>query len=111
MRDFAGGAGYLNTASLGIPPANALAELAAATDDWAHGRTQAPEYDAWVDRARVAWARLRGIDAANVAIGPQVSYFMGIVARSLPAGRRGRRLRGRLHLGAVAVPGPRRPRT
>jgi selenocysteine lyase/cysteine desulfurase len=86
MGDFAAGAGYLNTASIGIPPASALVELAALTDDWAHGRTQAPEYDAWVDRSRVAWARLRGVDPESVAIGPQVSYFMGIVARALPAG-------------------------
>jgi selenocysteine lyase/cysteine desulfurase len=86
MGDFAAGSGYLNTASLGIPPAAAVAELAAVTDDWVHGRTQAPDYDAWVDRSRVAWARLRGVDPAYVAIGPQVSYFMGVVARSLPAG-------------------------
>ena len=54
--DFAGGPGYLNTASIGIPPTVTVETLAAATEEWATGRAEAPDYDAWVDRSRAAWA-------------------------------------------------------
>ena len=38
--------------------------------------------------ARESWARLHGVAEADVAIGPQVSPFVGIVAASLEPGSR-----------------------
>ena len=84
--DFPHAAGYLNTASIGMPPAAVAGAMHAAVDDWAAGRTLAPDYDEPVGRARRTWARIHGADPALVAIGPQVSYFVGLVAQSLPAG-------------------------
>ena len=84
--DFPGATGYLNTASVGLPPTSVADAMHAAVDDWVMGRATAPGYDVYVQRSRDAWARLHGVDPAHVAIGPQVSYFAGLVARSLPAG-------------------------
>ena len=84
--DFPGAPGYLNTASMGLPPRGAAAAVKSAVDEWAAGRAQAPDYDEHVERSRSAWARLHRVDPATVAIGPQVSYFAGLVAAALPAG-------------------------
>jgi selenocysteine lyase/cysteine desulfurase len=84
--DFPGAAGYLNTASIGMPPAPAIKAMQAAVGEWATGRATAPGYDVYVARSREVWARLHGVDPALVAIGPQVSYFAGLVAQALPAG-------------------------
>jgi selenocysteine lyase/cysteine desulfurase len=87
--DFSEGArGFLNTASVGVPPRVAVEAMRDALGDWAAGRVQPPEYDPWVERGRAAFARLHGADAGRVAIGPQVSYFVGQVAAGLPAGAR-----------------------
>jgi selenocysteine lyase/cysteine desulfurase len=84
--DFPGARGYLNTASIGLPPAAAVDALRAALDEWVAGVATAPGYDPVVARCRDAWARIHAVDAAHVAIGPQVSYFTGLVAASLPRG-------------------------
>jgi selenocysteine lyase/cysteine desulfurase len=84
--DFAGGRGYLNTTSIGIPPQLAVRALYSITDEWALAKTDAPDYDVWVERSRATWARLVNAPLERVAIGPQVSYFTGIVAASLPPG-------------------------
>jgi selenocysteine lyase/cysteine desulfurase len=84
--DFRSAAGYLNTASMGLPPTVAADAMRAAVDDWAAGRALAPDYDEPVGRARHAWARLHAADPSLVATGPQVSYFVGLIAQSLPAG-------------------------
>ncbi|MEA2480569.1 MAG: hypothetical protein QOJ07_2491 [Thermoleophilaceae bacterium] len=85
-RDFDGGPGFLNTASVGIPPRRAAEALAEATAEWARGRVQPPSYDDPVARSRAAFARLHGVEPGDVAIGPQVSYFVGLVASALPPG-------------------------
>jgi selenocysteine lyase/cysteine desulfurase len=79
---------YLNTASYGLPPRPAWDALQAALSDWRHGRTS---WEGWADSAdgaRVAFARLVGVDAADVAISGTVSQFVGLVAASLPPGSR-----------------------
>jgi selenocysteine lyase/cysteine desulfurase len=86
VSDFAAAPGYLNTASIGIPPASAVAALERAVADWSRGLTQPPEYDPFVQRSREAFARMAGVPAAWVAVSPQVSYFVGLVADALPAG-------------------------
>jgi selenocysteine lyase/cysteine desulfurase len=76
--------GYLNTASIGIPPASAADALADAVDRWRRGAARPPDYDAHVETARAGWAGLVGVEAARVAIGASVSQLVGLVAASLP---------------------------
>src|SRR4051812_43857119 len=78
--------GYLNTASIGIPPRAAVAALQAAVDDWAAGRVRPPDYDPFVDAARATFARLVGVGSGDVAVGTQVSTFTAMVAASLKPG-------------------------
>jgi selenocysteine lyase/cysteine desulfurase len=81
---FPGARGYLDTATIGLPPTGTLDAMHAALDDWRAGRASAPGYDAWVDRGRAAFARLAGVPETTVAVGSQVSAFAGVVAASLP---------------------------
>src|SRR3954471_7050034 len=78
--------GYMNTASIGVPPRDAVEALQQATADWAAGRVQPPEYDPFVDEARATFARLVGVGSGDVAVGTQVSAFTSTVAASLGAG-------------------------
>ena len=78
--------GYLNTASVGAPPRAARRELEEALAAWARGEAEAPGYDAWVRRAREAFARLVSVPAAWVATGAQVSPFVATVARAVRRG-------------------------
>ncbi|HEY5143531.1 MAG TPA: aminotransferase class V-fold PLP-dependent enzyme [Solirubrobacteraceae bacterium] len=83
---FPSAAGYLDTSTLGLPPARAVDALRAAIDLWQAGRATAPGYDAAVERSRELFAGLVGVPAAWVATGGQVASFVGLVAASLPAG-------------------------
>ncbi|MGY2067392.1 aminotransferase class V-fold PLP-dependent enzyme [Blastococcus sp. SYSU DS0619] len=85
-REFDVAGSYLDTASLGLPPHRSLTALHAALDQWAAGRSRAPDFDRDVDAARVAYAALVGVPPGSVAVGSQVSVFAGLVAASLPAG-------------------------
>jgi selenocysteine lyase/cysteine desulfurase len=67
--------GYLNTASVGVPPTVALQALRDEVDQWGAGRRQAPEYDVPIQQARETFARLMSVDPGDVAIGPQLSTF------------------------------------
>jgi selenocysteine lyase/cysteine desulfurase len=79
---------YLNTASYGLPPRPSHEAMQAAADEWRHGRTGFDGWDESVGIARASFARLHGVAAADVAIGPQASPFAGLVAASLPRGAR-----------------------
>jgi selenocysteine lyase/cysteine desulfurase len=76
--------GYLNTASIGAPPRGACVELREELSRWAEGRAEPPDYDAWVARARSAFARMVAVPVEHVAIGSSVSVFAGLVVASLP---------------------------
>src|SRR4051812_12776585 len=65
--------GYLNTASIGVPPRVAVEALQSEIGLWAAGQRQAPDYDEPVQLAREAFARLTRVDSQDVAIGPQLS--------------------------------------
>jgi selenocysteine lyase/cysteine desulfurase len=78
-------AGYLNTASIGVPPVSAADVLADAVVRWRRGAARPPDFDEHVATARAAWARLVGLDVANVATGASVSQLVALVAASLPA--------------------------
>lgn len=79
---------YLNTASVGVPPADAADAVAGAVTGWRTGASRPPDFDAPVAAARAAWARLAGVPADRVAIGATVSGLVALVAAGLPAGSR-----------------------
>ena len=85
---FPGARGYLNSASIGLPPADAANELRRAIDAWQNGTASAPGYDRCIDEARVSFADLVGVSPDSVAIGSQVSALIGMVAAGLPPGSR-----------------------
>src|SRR5680860_791701 len=78
--------GYLNAASLGLPPRAVTAAMTEAVAAWTAGRGCPVEYDASVNESRELYARLVGVPAGHVAVGSQVSVFAGLVAASLPDG-------------------------
>lgn len=80
--------GYLNTASFGLPPRPTWHDLQAAQASWRAGTISWEVWDGAVERARHSFARLVGAEAANVAIGGQVSPLVGLIAAALPDGAR-----------------------
>jgi len=80
--------GYLNTASIGVPPSGAADALAAAVDDWRRGAARPPDFDPPVSAGRAAFAELVGVPEERVAIGASVSALVGLIAAALPAGAR-----------------------
>lgn len=77
---------YLATATCGLPPRVTSERMSAVLDDWRRGAVDAAGFDAVIARAREAYASLAGVGSASVAIGHQVSPFVGLIAASLPAG-------------------------
>jgi len=80
--------GWLNTASYGLPPTPAWDAMQAALADWRVGRTSWEVWDGSTERAREAFARLIGVDSADVTIGAQVSQVLAPVAAAVPDGAR-----------------------
>jgi len=80
--------GYLNTASIGIPPAPVADAVTAAVRGWRTGRGRPPEFDEPTARARRGFADLVGVPPAWVAIGGAVSALVGLLAASVPDGTR-----------------------
>ena len=80
---FPGAPGYLNSASIGLPPASAIAAMQEALAQWQAGRARAPAYDEPVAEARRLFAQLVGVPASWVAIGSQVSALVSLVATAL----------------------------
>lgn len=78
--------GWLNTASYGLPPQPAWEAMQAAQDDWRIGRTSWEGWDESTQRARRTFARLVGVDDADVAVGAQVSQLLAPVAAAVPDG-------------------------
>lgn len=78
--------GYLNTASLGVPPRVAVDAMDVVLAGWRRGRLEPPDFDNHVTRARTAWAALTGVDVGRVAVGATVSGLVGLVAASLADG-------------------------
>jgi len=76
--------GYFNTASYGLPPRPAFETLQAVLADWRAGHTSWEPWDDYVAGSRAAFARLVGVDAADVAVGATVSEQLGLVAAALP---------------------------
>ncbi|MDN5860466.1 MAG: aminotransferase class V-fold PLP-dependent enzyme [Pseudonocardia sp.] len=80
--------GYLNTASIGIPPVRVAEAVAAAVADWRRGCADPPQFDPAIASARAGFAALAGVPPERVAIGAAVSGLVGLIAASLRAGTR-----------------------
>jgi selenocysteine lyase/cysteine desulfurase len=78
--------GYLNAASMGLPPREGVDAMTSAIGQWQRGQASPATYDAAVAEARSLYAGLVGVGAARVAVGSQVSVVAGTVASSLPDG-------------------------
>jgi len=79
---------YLNTASYGLPPRPAWDALQNALEDWHGGKTSWEHWGIPGEEARASFARLVGVPVESVAIGPNVSTLVGLVAASIPDGSR-----------------------
>ena len=89
LRDeFAPDPGYLNSASLGVPPLRTVAAVQEVLEQWRRGQLSPPYFDGHVDRSRQAWARLTGVDPSYVATSSTVSQLVGLIAAALPDGAR-----------------------
>jgi len=86
--DFAVPTGYLNTPSIGIPPAHVADAVEDAVSHWRRGAAAPPDFDRYVAVAREAFARLVGVPGDTVAIGASVSQLVGNVAAGTPDGTR-----------------------
>ncbi|MEY9968235.1 selenocysteine lyase/cysteine desulfurase [Streptacidiphilus sp. MAP12-16] len=84
--EFAPDTSYLNTASMGLPPARTRSAMEADLAAWAAGRSDPVGYDVPVGASRASFARLVGARTENVAIGGAVSGLVGLIAASLPGG-------------------------
>lgn len=80
--------GYLNTASIGVPPRSAVEAVREALRAWTTGTSQPSDFDAPVAAARAAYGALVGFDPADVALGGSTSALVGLVAASVPDGAR-----------------------
>lgn len=86
--DFDIGDGYLNTPSIGVPPAHVADAVEHAVRRWRTGTDTPPDFDAAVHASREAFARIVGVPAERVAIGGSVSALVATVAAGLPRGAR-----------------------
>lgn len=78
--------GYLNTASIGVPPRHVADAVAAAHERWRRGQDTSSSFNEAVESSRAAFGRLIGVPASSVACGATVSQFVSLVAQALPAG-------------------------
>jgi selenocysteine lyase/cysteine desulfurase len=78
--------GYLDAATMGLPPRAVVRALREHLDQWQAGRSKVPAFDDAVTASRRAYARLVGVDPSAVAVGSQVSPLTGLVAAGLPDG-------------------------
>jgi selenocysteine lyase/cysteine desulfurase len=78
--------GYLNTATLGVPPRRALHAMREALDLWEAGRPDPDRNEGAVVAARAAFARLTGVAVERVALAGTVAQAVGLIAAQLPEG-------------------------
>lgn len=80
--------GYLNTASIGVPPTAVADAVEAAVRRWRTGADVPPAFDGPVGEARSAFAALVGTDPSLVAIGASASQLIAVAAATVPDGAR-----------------------
>ena len=86
--EFNGAAGFLNSATYGLPSRRQLAVLRERLSRWEAGEMSGPEFDEPVAASRAAFARLAGVPVETVAMGGSASALVGLVAASVPDGAR-----------------------
>ncbi|GAA4429471.1 aminotransferase class V-fold PLP-dependent enzyme [Georgenia halophila] len=78
--------GYLNTPSIGVPPAPGADAVEAAVQRWRAGADVPSDFDDGVRRSRDAFARIVGVPGDRVAIGASASQVIAMVAAGVPDG-------------------------
>ena len=86
--EFVGAAGFLNSATYGLPPTFLLDGLHARIAEWQAGTMDVPSFDESVRRGRAAYADLVGVAVDSVTMGGSVSALLGLVAAAVPDGAR-----------------------
>ncbi|MEV8440915.1 aminotransferase class V-fold PLP-dependent enzyme [Actinosynnema sp. NPDC051121] len=77
--------GYLNTASVGVPPTPTARAVADAVRRWTVGADGPGAADEHLKTARRAFGRLVGVPSERVAMGASASQLVALVAAGLPA--------------------------
>jgi selenocysteine lyase/cysteine desulfurase len=77
---------YLNTASYGLPPVEAVEATSRWIAEWRDGSAPLADWLPATDHARELLARFTGLRAACIATGTSVSQMVGLVAASIPSG-------------------------
>jgi len=85
-RQFPTGSGYLDAATMGIPPLSAIDALGEDLMLWGSGRRDPGHYGGVVERARAAYARLVRASVDDVSIGAQTSVMAALAADAVPHG-------------------------
>lgn len=85
-REFPTGSGYLDAATMGIPPLAAIEALGEDLVLWGSGRRSPSHYGEVVERARSAYARLVRASVDEVSIGAQTSVMAAIAADAVREG-------------------------
>ncbi|MDO9591286.1 MAG: aminotransferase, partial [Microcella sp.] len=85
-REFPTGSGYLDAATMGIPPLAAIEALGEDLVLWGSGRRDPPNYSVIVERARAAYANLVRASVDEVSIGAQTSVMAALAADAVPNG-------------------------
>jgi selenocysteine lyase/cysteine desulfurase len=80
--------GYLNTASIGVPPPAAVDAVNAVTADWANGRLTFGGWFTETQLARASIAALMGVPPEWVSLGGSSAPLLSTVAANLPDGAR-----------------------
>src|SRR5574340_1432651 len=94
--EFVGSSGYLDTPTYGLPPRFVADALRDCMRSWERGTLEMSAFDEPAHASRAAYASLVGVDESRVVLGTSVSSLIGLVAASIPDGRRVATLRGEL---------------
>src|SRR5574337_684328 len=92
--EFVGSSGYLDTPTYGLPPRFVADALRDGMRSWERGTLEMSAFDEPAHASRAAYASLVGVDESRVVLGTSVSSLIGLVAASIPDGRRVATLRG-----------------
>lgn len=84
--DYDAARGYLDAASIGIPPRQAVEAQLADLELLRTAKRNPVDYDEIVERTRGHYARLVGVGIDRVAMGSQTSVMVSLLAAAVPAG-------------------------
>lgn len=78
--------GYVNTASIGVPPASTTEAVAESVRRWGRAQDDSTDFNEALTTSRQRYAALVGVPTDRVALGASVSELIGMIAASLPDG-------------------------